>query len=205
MTMTITRGLKEITLLEKKIIKLIKKTNFVAYRKRSGKIEEHIEDKDFHNDTKAAYASIESLIDRKRIIKRKILESNAITKVKINDLQMTVADAIEFKESIKLEKELLKKFKERYQITVCRVEEENETMNERLDIILNQNFNKDNVKTVKIISEEFKNTNEHILIDPLNINEKINELDNFIDKFESEVDFVLSESNALMTIDIQDN
>ena len=55
---------------------------------------------------------------------------------------------------------------------------------------------------MKAIVEPFVKRNEFHLVDPLNIENKIRELEKEVDDFELEVDAALSEINAITTIEI---
>ena len=51
---------------------------------------------------------------------------------------------------------------------------------------------------------QYRNNHEFDLVNPIKIHEKINQLKDEIENFENEVDFVLSESNAITKITISD-
>jgi tetrahydromethanopterin S-methyltransferase subunit B len=55
----------------------------------------------------------------------------------------------------------------------------------------------------KSLEEVFWASNKAVLVDEINISEKIDELDEFIDEFMSEVDLVLSEINGRTDITIE--
>jgi cupin superfamily acireductone dioxygenase involved in methionine salvage len=134
--------------------------------------------------------------------------SNAVTKVTIADVEMTVADAIERKTSIVYEQTLLNTLKRQTMNSKSTVATENQKVEIRLDQQLNQMFGNDNVsaKTSEgaiAYAKEFRNQNEFELIDPLSIDKEIEKLEKGIDDFLSEVDYVLSTSNALTEIEIE--
>lgn len=208
MEISITRALKELTLLEKRITDSISNSTFVSYAKRSSvKILNTYTREDFNALAISSYDSINKLIDRRVEIKSKIVESNANTVVTIGGKEYTVASAIEAKTLIKFKKQLLSKLEQQYRNAVHIVSMENEKVDEKIYNMIKEAGSDDNQS--KDLSEDsyitkYKNTNEYDLVNPIKIQEKIEVLKKEIEDFESEVDFVLSESNAITKITISD-
>ena len=118
---------------------------------------------------------------------------------------MTIAEAIDRKNSINNDKMFLNMLKNQYSHALYEIEENNSGLTERADHQINMLYqNKENVDPVKIQSlrEDFINENTYDLIDAINIKEKIESLEKEIEEFELEVDFKLSESNSLTMIEI---
>ena len=82
-------------------------------------------------------------MDRRKQIKKSIVESNATTLVEVSGVKMTVADAIERKNFIEIEKTLLRKMNSDYAQSQERVEVNNELAQDRLDTQLNNMISKD--------------------------------------------------------------
>lgn len=208
MEISITRALKELTLLEKRITDSISNSTFVSYAKKSSvKILNTYTRDDFNALAISNYDSINKLIDRRVEIKSKIVESNANTVVTIGGKEYTVASAIEAKTLIKFKKQLLSKLEQQYRNAVHIVSMENEKVDEKIYNMIKEAGSDDNQS--KDLSEDsyitkYKNTNEYDLVNPIKIQEKIEVLKKEIEDFESEVDFVLSESNAITKITISD-
>jgi len=82
----------------------------------------------------------------------------------------------------------------------------NEKVEEQLNVLLVTLVGKDgknsSAEGVKEISDKYKADNEWELVNPLKLEEKIKTLEESIDGFESEVDFVLSESNSITKIEV---
>lgn len=162
---------------------------------------------DLERTVKSNFTSIKDLIKRRNEIKSKIVLSNATTEVEIAGVKYTVAEAIERKSSIEYEQQLLNKLKNTYKQIVNHVDQVNEDMNFRLDQHLETIFGREsktsNQETDAVI-KSFKEQNEAKLIDPINLKEKIELLEKEIEDFLTEVDHVLSVSNATTTIEIND-
>lgn len=206
--LSITKALSELKLLDARINKEISNSIFVVSNKKSAQKVNFTTKDDFEKDVKSKYESVQSLIKRRDLIKRAIVMSNAVTKVTIADVEMTVADAIERKTSIVYEQTLLNTLKRQTMNSKSTVATENQKVEIRLDQQLNQMFGNDNVsaKTSEgaiAYAKEFRNQNEFELIDPLSIDKEIEKLEKGIDDFLSEVDYVLSTSNALTEIEIE--
>ena len=195
---SITRALAELKLLDKRITKAIFESNFVSYS---------INGKNAINTFKPLEEkqSIEALIARRATIKAAIMKSNATTKVTIGSAEMLVIDAIEMKETIKYKQSFLQELKHQQQSTKYTISSTNETVNSRLDKLLEANFGKDSKtksEEMEAIAKPFLERNEAKLEDPLNLDSLIESLSEEILTFTSNVDYVLSESNALTQIEI---
>jgi len=205
--MSITRALVELKTLEKRINKKIATSIFIA-AERNGELFKSplgTNVKNFVENAKAKFGSINSLIDNYRRIKKAIINSNAVTKVKINNVEMTVAEAIEKKNSINFQKYLLAHLKEQFGAVNMLTEKENNRVQERLDKLVETNLGKDiktNSADYEAIAKPFLKNNKVNIVDPINIQTVIAKIEEEIENFEREVDFVLSESNARTEITV---
>lgn len=195
---SITRALTELKLLSKRITKAINDGKFISYS---------INGKNAINTFKPSEEkqSIEALISRRATLKSAIMKSNATTKVTIGSKEMLVIDAIEMKETIKYKQAFLQQLKSQQQNIRYTIQSTNENVQARLDKLLEANFGKES-KTksdeMGAIAKPFLERNEAKLEDPLNLDSLIESLSQEILEFTSNVDYVLSESNALTQIEI---
>jgi hypothetical protein len=207
MEISITRGLSELKLLSSRINGKIGSTQFIAEKKKSAKkINNTLTVEEFGIEAQSGYDSIIDLIERRKLIKSLIVKSNAETIVKIGEKEMTVADAIERKASISLDKALLNNMLQQYNSYIADVNRKNEAMEMNLDKQVQAMMGGDNKKTdgVEAFSTQYRETNGWDVIDPLKLKDKIEVLKTDIEDFETNVDFVLSESNASTKIVIPD-
>lgn len=204
---TITEGLNELKLYDSKITKAIFNASFVNTGKKSSDKLGSITKDEFIKQSKANYQSITDLIANRDKLKRAIVYSNAITEVTINGETMTVASAIEKKNSIGYLKNLLNTMESDYSSATRLMQKNNEKMEAQIDKMLEGFVGKDSDKKVQKedlenIANTYRNANEFELVDPLNINDKITELNDYISGFEGAVDTALSISNSNTYIEI---
>ena len=123
----------------------------------------------------------------------------------IGGRQYSIAEAVERKRSIAIEKDLLLHMKQQWVKAVEEVEQYQTTQQERLDKMILQELGKDsktNVEMVTALTDTFLKNNKADLIDPLGLETKIKTLSEEFDTFETNVDWVLSESNGRTMITI---
>lgn len=205
MSITITRALNELKLLDKRINKEISGAKLVTAIQGTKSITVDKSTKEeFANNAKSMIQSIQDLIVRKNKIKAAILESNGKTKVNIAGNEYTVAEAIYKKDSIELDKFLLETMKSQLSKITNAVEKHNTKVEENLQqqLLAAAGSDKDKVKSMQEYADVYKTTNEMTTYDPANIAKLIVNFENDIDSFESEVDFVLSESNSTTFIEV---
>lgn len=207
MEITITRGLAELKTLNDRIEKSINQSVYIGVVTGKKILPGFKSNEEFEEKAKSNLQSVQDLIKRRNKIKSEIVKSNACTFVTVAGEKMTVAEAIERKSSISYEQKLLDTLKAKYADAINRYEAEDYSMITRLDSLLEKNFEKDIKATpeqYEVVAKPFIENNQPKLIDPLNIKNKIEELEKRIEDFLLNVDFVLSESNTTQKINIPD-
>lgn len=147
--------------------------------------------------------SVTDLIKQRATLKGAIVRSNAVTKVTIAGVEMTVAEAIERKASIVYDKALLQQLQMQLQQQQAKAEKENVLMQARLDQLIQTAVGKDrkvDESELKAITGPFEKQNRAELLDPSNLSKIIEDLKKSIDSFDEEVDYALSEINAVTKI-----
>lgn len=209
MKYSIHRSLGELKTLEKRINKEIGATKFIGFKKNSATKEYNtgLIVEEFEAEVKAKLESIKALIERKKKFKEAIVNSNANTLVTIAGVQMTVASAIERKDSIQYEKQLLGQMASQYNTIVSTVQKQNDKVEQDIDskvgVILGGENASKNIDMVNTFGETYRKENGWDVINPLDLKPIIENLDNSISEFENEVDVILSESNATTFIEIE--
>ena len=203
MALTVAGGLVELKLLDKRILKATQGT-FVSYR--SGKdLPKGFKDIEEITDTiKANFDSVSALIERRNTIKSAIVVSNAVTKVEIAGETMTVAEAIERKNSIAYEKQLLNAYKFQLGNAIRTVDHLNEEVKKRADNMVEAFLGGDKSKASEAekLRNDYLESHSAAIIDTIDIKKQIEKLEERIDKFEADVDLVLSTSNAITELNI---
>lgn len=203
-TMSIHQALAELKTYENKIFKATREEFVAVNRKGNDKIGSYTKD-EYANMLKGNLDKVKALISNKKIIKSAIVLSNANTKVTIGGEEYTVAEAIERKNMISYEKQLLTSMKSQYSIGTTKIESENNSLAVRLEGYLKSVVNekdKNNPEIVKQYEKQFRDVNEYELIDPNKIADVIKTLEKDIEDFETEVDYKLSESNTVTQITV---
>lgn len=208
---TIHKALAELKTMDDRITKAIRNTTYVMAVKHSAEKINGVKINDFKDNMKSGYQKVEDLIARREAMKRAVVLSNAITKVKVGDKEMTVAEAIEMKNhGMEFRSMLLR------QINSAYISAQNELARNSGDI-LEKNAEqyvlsviaaqpKDSKMSVdseamKTLRKTYIENNTYDLIDPMNIAKIIEDLDAEINEFNAEVDAALSVSNALTVIE----
>jgi hypothetical protein len=198
-TMSVTRALAELKTLQKRIQKFNSSVfiNVVTSNRYSSPSASEA-------DMRSDWDAVNALIERYRAIKFAILQSNAVTKVRVGSKTYTVAEAIALKESMKHEQELLDTLRRQRVSVTNTVETHNQAIQHKLDSLLEINFkerktSEDDIKTIK---DAYLKNNEIRVVDPLKIDARIAEMESRLEEFRSNVDFCLSESNAVTTITV---
>jgi len=207
--MTIHRALSELKLIDARIEKAINVIEPTGLMQVNKPVNGFYSKEDFEAEAKAKYQSVTDLIDRKNAIKSAIVKANGTTTVKIGEKTMTISDAINFKVVIVVKTNLINTLTKKHNAVKAKFTKDNEKINnvalENAKIMIGKQGDdrvKPNDEDVKNIIEPFIKRNEFHLVDPLKVEELIENLQNEVNEFEAEVDAVLSEINAITVIEI---
>lgn len=204
---SITEALNELKLYDSKITKAITNATFCGAAKKSSDKVGVVKKDDFVERAKASYQSATDLISNRNTLKSAIIRSNAITGVEIDGVPMTVAEAIERKNSIEYDETLLNEMKRQYANATTTVDKENKKVDNKVDELLTTLIGKDSDKKLskedqEAVENPYREKNEFKFVDPLELYEKIQALEANIDGFKSNVDTVLVLSNATTFIEV---
>lgn len=196
---TVTRGLSELKTIKKRLAKLVQETTFMSTKVAGQAWRDHI------HETQAKWQAIGDLLSRYERLKFAIIMSNAQTKVTINGRTYTVAEAIAMKEVLQQKRAVLDRLRYVRNEVDFEVHQHDFNVREKLDRLLELNFKGDRKTSesdIKTISEAYLKNNAIAVVDPLKVDQQIVLLDQEIDHFTREVDFALSESNALTQLQV---
>lgn len=195
---SVARALVELKMTDARLDKAINQLQITSY-KVGKKLVGGITEEDFTKEAKARLDQYLALLKNRQTLKAAIVKSNAITLVKIAEVEMTVAQAIERKSSIKFEKAAVAKLLSDFNKFTVEVNKTNLIVQGRLDDQAKSILGKD-AKDRGAEYDDFVKTflanNQATLIDPVGVLKKVEELGKGIEDFESDVDIALSESNA---------
>ena len=208
MKMTLARALAEIKLLNSKIEKNIGRLQLVATKTGKKDIINGSNEKvvDFNENAKSNYQSTLDLIKRRNFIKSKLTQANAITTILIGQDSYTIAEAIDRKNSIQIEKTLLDKMKSNLNLQIKNMNTANDKMEADINRMVETKMGADKSKAddVADLKRIFRESDTTTLVDPLDLKVKIEDLEKSIENFELNIDFTLSEANAINYIEIDD-
>lgn len=209
-TMSITRALTRAKTIEKQLARLVESQFVVTLMKRE------VDDvSDVYQDnlkmTKSNFDQFNDLFAELNNIKAAVRKSNEVTKVVIGGEELTVADALVYKNTIAYRNSFLDRITRENRNAESRVEQskinaDNKFATVRENLIKNsqgQDVSEDYLKTV--LTEEERRLKKAIVEVKVsginNVNEYIEAERKRIDTFIEEVDYVLSESNATTIIE----
>lgn len=207
MKMTLARALAEIKLLNSKIEKNIGRLQLVATKTGKKDIVNGSNEKvvDFNENAKSNYQSTLDLIKRRNFIKSKLTQANAITTISIGQDSYTIAEAIDRKNSIQIEKTLLDKMKSNLNLQIKNMNTANDKMEADINRMVETKMGVDKSKAEDVanLKRIFRESDTTTLVDPLDLKVKIEDLEKSIENFELNIDFTLSEANAINYIEIE--
>jgi hypothetical protein len=213
--MTLTRVLAELKTLDARIEKSISNNRWLSFTIGSGKkpaelsfINKSIDE--IGTRLKSDQQSTDDLIARRIALKSALLKanSNVDNVVTIGGKDMTIAEAIDFKNIVALKEKKLAHMKARANAVKGEVERRRMQVDEQIDAQATQLAGSDKAKidesSLNAISTTIRAQFEPELFDPLKIDDAIEALSKEIDDFKLEIDFVLSEANTKFTVEIPD-
>lgn len=212
MEMLIAQALDERDLLKKKIEDAILGTTFVSAKKVSRSVcYNNAEVKKYEEDTTSTYQSIKDMIKRYYMIIQKIAESNAQTKIKVNDTEMTISAAISILKDISNKSYfysmLMSKMEKDYKLISDLITRNNnitdQNKNNYLQAIIAKNDDKkaatnEQIEHVsKLVKDDYSE-----FVDPINITDEIKKLREEDNDLRNKIQTAIKISNATTIINI---
>lgn len=206
--MTVHKALAEIKVMDNRINSAIYSGVYCLANKHSNEKVKGIAVEDYKKVMQGYYDKANDLIKRNEAIKKAVVLSNAITKVKIGENEYTVAEAIWMKNhGIDNKDELLVKLQQQYNKAQAEILKNNgEELDKRAEQyvigIYGSKEGKADTEAFEKTKKEFIKVNQYELLDPIGILNVIENLEKEIDTFKAEVDAALSTSNAITEIEV---
>jgi hypothetical protein len=201
-TMSITQALAELKLLDKRIQKSLDHVEWAQVKTKSNPLDTE----KFARNARAELQSFLDLVKRRDAIKRAVVTSNATTRVRVGTWEGTVAEAIEYKTSIFYKTRLLDTMRNQLLTAKALFKEQQEAVDARLEKLLHSELGKDvktSPETITALTNTFRENNKVELVDPLDLVSRTRELEEEIESFQTNVDWVLSETNGKTLIALQ--
>jgi hypothetical protein len=215
--MLVTQALDERDLLVKKIQDKIAKASFTDVKKRNEKkvIDRRVLEDTFRQEAESAYQQIMDLIGRFQKIDAAIVASNAVTMIHTSFGDYTVAGAISLRSRMRgsgsyedeadFEQSLYTKMKNELDKRLLSIENKNKQLDTtaesmRMSILGKESKAKDDKPLEVVNTYVQENTAE--LVDPLDVQKKVEEIQEKRVKLLSELDTQIKVSNATTFIEI---
>lgn len=149
---------------------------------------------------------MEAMFDSRSAIKAAIIASNAATQVVIGSKTVSVAEAIEMKTSVTYKKQLLQVLKSQFNecnsVVTMLNQKLDDTIEANLKAIYGSDKSKAEASAYEAIAKPQREQKEAALLDPKDIQKKIELLTEEIAVIETELDYVLSTSNTTAVIEV---
>jgi hypothetical protein len=206
--MSVTRALAEIKRIDEKLSRLSMEGTWVGIQVGRG-ANATVAGSNVEATSKTIVSSwdqFQSLLKNRQELKRKIVQSNAVTQLTVSGVQMSVAETIELKKSIESKRQLVNIMSQRYTQAINLVNAANTKLESTIETMVSQVLGTDKNKVsqadIDTVASAQKAQKEQALIDPLEIVTKINTMKDEISVVDTELDFLLSESNARTEIEV---
>lgn len=208
-TITLNEALAKIKLLNKKVADKTNKLKLTSYASKNSETEKKNNKlkKDFIEKGKSDLQEIQDLIKNIKEIKGKLVIANATNYVTVAGVQYTIAEAIERKNSIQREIDLLQHISTDYHADkryVDSINQQNQTrLDTRINTLLGNSDRKDCKDLIDAITENAKNEEFEVVNESI-VSDLIDKMQEEINDFISNVDVQLTIANSTVTIEIDD-
>lgn len=209
MKMSITRALAEIKRIDDSVQRELSGSTFVAVSiglNANAKLMGVGTIEQTKAKIQSSFDSLNNLFVKRERLKAAVVRSNAATTITLGNKVVTVAEAIELKKSIESKRSLLNTMQYALQnarnvvaTQSAKLETEIETSYQNL---LGNEKGKVDSDMLATITKSKREQKEPALIDPLNIEGKIEWLTKEVSLVDTELDFLLSEANAKTEIEV---
>jgi hypothetical protein len=200
-SISIARALVELKTLDARINKITGSTQWIIFKTKNKN--SNFSEEEFKKTTLSEFQSLNDLITRRDKVKNAIVKSNSVTEVEVGGVKMTVSQAIEYKKTIEYKKKLLGELKRQRQMVTIEFESHKQRVQNKIDenikVICGKDSKPDET-VIKSVSEGISKGDPIEIFDPVGLDKVIKEMETSIEDFVANVDYVLSESNALTTI-----
>lgn len=157
-------------------------------------------------EIRASFQKVSDLVSNRAKLKSAIVASNAVTKVTLGGKEMTVADAIDLKATLPSMKKLAAEVATQTNRVRAAVTQQNDRLeaeiNAQTQALLGADKAKQDAATLQMIDTTQRDMKEQSMIAEEFVKAQVDDLTAQIADIETELDFVLSESNALTTVEV---
>jgi hypothetical protein len=202
--LTLTRALAELKLLDSKISKAIQELKSVSYSVNNIVPEFRVTSDEFKANYNSQMQSIQDLRNNKVILKNALMKANTETKVTIGGKEYTILEALNRKTDISTESLLVQTMKKQLSASIANVNSINNSIESNIENTIRSksassgNQSKDYIQTVR---DSYKPQMPE-LVNADVVEKLIKDKEEEISEFIAEVDYALSEINAITKIKV---
>jgi len=203
MEITITQALTELKTLKDRIRKSRVGGVFIVCKTKNKNYQ--IREDTFLKNATADFQSYNALVTRWHKLKSSVAMKNAVTFVEISGKKMSVIEAIEYKKVIDFKKELVEEMKKQK----LNADSESDAHHEKVQAKIDSNIqlicgkeSKTDTSAIQAITESITKTDPVEIFDPLGLEKKIKDMEEEIETFTTNVDYILSISNTKTFIEV---
>ena len=202
--LTLTRALAELKLLDSKISKAIQELKSVSYSVNNIVPEFRVTSDEFKANYNSQMQSIQDLRNNKVILKNALMKANAETKVTIGGKEYTILEALNRKTDISTESLLVQTMKKQLSASIANVNSINNSIESNIENTIRSksassgNQSKDYIQTVR---DSYKPQMPE-LVNADVVEKLIKDKEEEISEFIAEVDYALSEINAMTKVKV---
>ncbi len=205
--LTVTEGLVKLKLTQKKIADAQGRLHCGTVGTKGSRtvVAGFKDNEEYKREIKSRLDTVNGLLLYRDSLKRAIITSNANTKVKIGSREMTVAEAIEFKQSINIKKSLFELLNKNLNTLNAQLNQANANLDARADAFVTQLFNGNANATEedrKKARENWIENNRAVAITHDSLKDTVEKLGEEIVEFEGSVNVSLSVCNAKTEIEV---
>jgi len=204
--MSVHRALAELKNIDSRIKNEISRAVFAGGKRKISETIQNVTSDVFKSRSKSYLQTITDLSNRRNAIKSALVLSNANTKVNIAGNEMTVAEAIDKKNTVDIQKTLIQKLKATHAGVHLKVTQFNETLSEEALAYFKQiteNKDKLNENAFKAVLGAYKEEREQEIIEGFDVYKTYTDMEDELENFLTNVDYILSESNTETKITIE--
>lgn len=204
--MSLHRALAEIKLLDSRIQKEIYNSTFIDINKVENKLIKSMSIQDYKDKVlKSSFMSVLDMMTRRDDIKRALVKANAETVFDFNGEKMSIAEAIDRKNTIQVMEEFICELANQYSNAVQKVETSNNTLQKEATEQAVRVFGdkeKVDVEQFKAFEEAYIKTRRLEVLDPNQLVDNLAVMRAEMEDFKNNIDFKLSEVNATTFIEV---
>lgn len=211
MKMSVTRALAEIKRLDDRIQRAVTQGEYVAVlvgKNQQAKMHSgNRSPEQVKAEIQGSFDQVQQLMDNREKLKSAVVMSNATTKVQLSNRELTVAEAIELKRSVVNKETFLNSLRLKYTQANALVDKLNTQLDNSIQAALLTVYGNEKGRVdqtmVEAIAKPRRDREESSLFDPCDILKKIRLLEDEVSEINTELDFILSESNARTEIEVE--